>query len=96
MATIGRTLFSVEENGVTKSVWTDRDFLFDSSQLDKAGIREPKNGDRIRELVKLGNGTVERIYLVGAPGGEQPYRNGDGRNVMTRVHTKLFEENPIE
>jgi hypothetical protein len=94
-ATTGRTLFKLDEEGVQKVVWTDKDFLFRAADLALAGIHEPQNGDRIREVVTLRNRTVERVYLVAAPGGEQPYRNADGRDVIMRVHTKLLSEEPI-
>lgn len=94
-ATTGRTLFKVEEEGLQKVVWTDKDFLFRSADLAHIGILEPRSGDRIREVVTVGNRTIERIYLVAAPGGEQPYRNADGRDVIIRVHTKLLSEEPI-
>jgi hypothetical protein len=94
-ATTGRTLFKVEEEGVQKVVWTDKDFLFRADDLGLIGINEPQQGDRIREVVTLGNRTLERFFLVAAPGGEQPYRNADGRDVIIRVHTKLLSEEQI-
>ncbi len=94
-ATTGRTLFKVEEDGVQKVVWTDKDFIFKTEVLAAAGIAEPQHGDRIRELVTIGSRSLERFYLVSAPGGEQPYRNADGRDVITRVHTKLLSEEQV-
>lgn len=94
-ATFGRTLFQVIDDGVQKVVWTDKDFIFKTADLDAAGIVEPESGDRIRHEVTIGSRTWEKYYLVSAPGGEQPYRNGDGHDVMTRVHTKLFSESQI-
>jgi hypothetical protein len=94
-ATTGRTLFKVQEEGVQKVVWTDKDFLFRADDLALIGINEPQQGDRIREVVTLGNRTVERFYLVAAPGGEQPCRNADGRDVIIRVHTKLLSEEQV-
>ncbi|MDZ4852445.1 MAG: hypothetical protein SGI77_24415 [Pirellulaceae bacterium] len=94
-ASTGRTLFKVEEDGVQKVVWTDKDFIFRAADLALAGIDEPLHGDRIREVTTLRNRMIVRFYLVAAPGGEQPYRNADGRDVITRVHTKLISEEPV-
>ena len=94
-ATTGRTLFKVEEEGLQKTVWTDKDFIFRVHDLAKIGVTEPQHGDRVREVVQVGNHTIERFYLVAAPGGEQPYRNADGRDVIVRVHTKLLSEEHV-
>jgi hypothetical protein len=94
-ASTGRTLFAVNVDGVKTSVWTDKDFLTGGAVLAGLGIVEPERGDRVREVVRVGTSEIERIYLVSAPGDEQPWRNEDGRNAIVRIHTKLFAENPI-
>ena len=94
-ATIGRSMFRVEEDGVQKTVWTDRDFLFRVSDLRKIAPENPKLGDKINEVKKVAGQVIDRWYIVSAPQGEQPYRQADGRDNIIRVHTKLDSEEVI-
>jgi hypothetical protein len=88
-STTGRTMFRVVEDGVSKVVWTDRDFIYRKTDLLAIGVTEPALGDKIREINTVGDTTLTRVYVVSAPSGEQPYKNADGRDVLIRVHTKL-------
>lgn len=94
-AHIGKSLFRVEEDGISKVVWTDRDFVYRVSDLKKLGVGEPKLGDKINEVRSVGFQTIDRWYLVSAPGGEQPFRQASGRDNLIRVHTKLDSEEVI-
>lgn len=94
-ATIGRSMFRVEEDGIQKTVWTDRDFIFRVSDLRKITTENPKLGDKINEVRKVAGQVIDRWYIVSAPEGEQPFRQADGRDNIIRVHTKLDSEEII-
>ncbi len=53
-ATTAEPLFKVEQEGIQKVVWTDKDFLFRVADLVHIGVLEPQTGDRIREVVTVG------------------------------------------
>lgn len=94
-ATIGRSMFRVEEDGIQKTVWTDRDFIFRVSDLRKITTENPKLGDKINEVRKVAGQVIDRWYIVSAPEGEQPFRQADGRDNIIRVHTKLDSEEVV-
>jgi hypothetical protein len=94
--TIGMSMFRVDEDGVSKIVRTDRDFIFRVSDLRKIGVAEPSLGDMINDVRTIGGDVISRWYLVSAPNGEKAYRQADGRDDLIRVHTKLDKEEVLQ
>jgi len=84
-ATVGQTVFEVEdEYGVVMQSQT-RDYLIAAADLVLAGQRiEPQEGDRIEER----RDGKTRIYEVMAPGGEPAWRPSDPAGQILRIHTK--------
>lgn len=82
-ATVGQTIFRLEDGAGPVEYWESRDYLIDAADLTSLG--EPEAGDRITQTL---NGTDE-IFEVMAPADEAPWRWSDahGRTVY-RIHTK--------
>ncbi len=51
-ATTGRTLFKVEQEGIQKVVWTDKDFLFRAADLANTGVLEPQQVTGFAKLLR--------------------------------------------
>lgn len=84
-ATIGKTLFEVDDGYGVLVRHESRDFLVLAANLAIDGQPiVPERGDRIRE--SQGNATF--IYEVTAPGKEPCWRYSDGFRKTLRIHTK--------
>ena len=84
-ATIGRTVFEIDDGSGAVVQWESRDFLIAAVDLVLAGeVVEPLPGDRIRETQ---DGKVY-VYEVMAPGKEPCWRYSDPYRRTLRVHTK--------
>ena len=84
-ATIGRTLFEVDNGyGVLEKI-ESRDFLILTKDLVLDDDRTlPVSGDRIRET----DGDQVFVYEVMAPGKEPAFRYSDPYRHTLRIHTK--------
>ena len=84
-ASIGRTIFDVDNGfGVVERTET-RDFLVLTDDLVLGGARTlPERGDRVRET----QGTTTFVYEVMAPGKEPHWRYSDPYRKALRSHTK--------
>lgn len=84
-ASIGRTIFDVDNGfGVVERTET-RDFLVLTDELVLGGARTlPERGDRVRET----QGTTTFVYEVMAPGKEPHWRYSDPYRKALRIHTK--------
>ena len=87
-ATIGRTIFEVDNgHGVLERI-ESRDYLALAADLMLVGLPVlPKRGDRIRET----QGTVTYVYEVMAPGKEPEWRWSDPYRKTLRIHTKQID-----
>jgi len=87
-ATIGRTIFEVDNgHGVLERI-ESRDYLALATDLVLVGLPVlPKRGDRIRET----QGTVTYVYEVMAPGKEPEWRWSDPYRKTLRIHTKQID-----
>ena len=87
-ATIGRTIFEIDNgHGVLERI-ESRDFLVLANDLVLLGSAVlPKRGDRIRET----QGTVTYVYEVIAPGKEPEWRWSDPYRETLRIHTKQVD-----
>lgn len=87
-ATIGRTIFEIDDEiGVVHKI-ESRDFLIHAADLVLSGSAVlPERGDRVRET----DGTTTYIYEVMAPGKEPHYRYSDAYRKRFRIHTKQVE-----
>lgn len=85
VASIGRTIFDVDNGfGIVERV-ESRDFLVLAADLVLAGVPVlPERGDRVRET----QGTTTYVYEVMAPGKEPHYRYSDPYRKTLRIHTK--------
>jgi hypothetical protein len=84
-ATIGKTVFTIEEGGGIATQYVSRDFLIMGAELVLAGQAVlPQRGDRIREL----QGEQTFVYEVLAPGKEPCFRYSDPYRKTFRIHTK--------
>lgn len=87
-ATVGRTVFELENEEGDLERWESRDFLIDTADLVLAGSPTlPDAGDRIRETV----GTTTYVYEVMSPGNEPHWRYVDPHRNKLRIHTKLID-----
>ncbi len=87
-ATIGKTVFEID-NGYGISEKTEsRDFLIRTADLMLTGQQVlPQRGDRIRET----QGATTFVYEVMAPGKEPHYRYSDPYRQTLRIHTKHID-----
>ena len=87
-ATIGRTVFEVDDGtGILEKI-ESRDFLIQTTDLVLAGQATlPQRGDRIKET----QGDKVYVYEVLAPGKEPHYRFSDPYRKTLRIHTKLVD-----
>jgi hypothetical protein len=92
-ATIGETVFEIDDGGGALLRIESRDYLIRASDLVLAGAPAlPKRGDRIRET----DGAQVFIYEVVGPGNEPCWRWSDPYRKTLRIHTKQTdtEANP--
>jgi hypothetical protein len=86
-ATVGRTVFRVESDGVWLRL-ESRDYIVPAADL--AAFGDPQRGDQILETSS--GVTVTREVI--APGGEPEWRwSGPGRDAY-RIHTSTINESP--
>ncbi|MGE4157616.1 MAG: hypothetical protein AB7F75_00800 [Planctomycetota bacterium] len=84
-ATIGRTIFEVENGRGVLEKFESRDFLVLTQDLVLDGSPVlPERGDTILET----QGPTVHVYEVMAPGKEPHYRYSDPFRKTLRVHTK--------
>lgn len=84
-ASIGRTIFEVDNGFGIVERTEARDFLVLTDDLVLAGARTlPERGDRVRET----QGTTVFVYEVMAPGKEPHWRYSDPYRKTLRIHTK--------
>jgi hypothetical protein len=84
-ATIGKTVFEIDDGSGAVVQWESRDFLITAVDLVLAGeVVAPQAGDRIRETQ---DGRAY-VYEVMAPGKEPCWRYSDPYRKTLRVHTK--------
>ncbi len=87
-ASIGRTIFDVDNGFGVVERTESRDFLVLAADLLLAGVPVlPERGDRVRET----QGTTTYVYEVMAPGKEPHYRYSDPYRKTLRIHTKQVE-----
>ena len=87
-ASIGRTIFEIDNGFGVVERTESRDFLVLAADLVLAGSPVlPERGDRIRET----QGTTTYVYEVMAPGKEPHYRFSDPYRKTLRIHTKHVE-----
>ena len=87
-ATIGRTVFQIDNGyGVLERTET-RDYLITAADLVLVGSTTvPQRGDRIRET----QGGTTYVYEVMAPGKEPAWRYSDAYRRTLRIHTKQID-----
>jgi hypothetical protein len=88
-ATIGRTVFALDDGagGVLRT--ESRDYLIRTAHLVLSGVPTlPRRGDQVHEMV----GTVVYVYEVMAPGDEPHFRFSDPYRKTLRVHTKQIDQ----
>ena len=84
-ATIGKTVFEIDDGVGVSTQYEARDFLILAQELVLGGERTlPQRGDRIQE--PQGDQSVE--YEVLAPGKEPCWRYSDPFRKTLRIHTK--------
>ena len=84
-ATVGRTLFEIDDGHGVIQRHEARDFLVLADDLVLAGSKTlPQAGDRVRET----QGTTVFVYEVMAPGNEPVWRYSDPYRKTLRIHTK--------
>ncbi|MFA6134565.1 MAG: hypothetical protein WC869_11175 [Phycisphaerae bacterium] len=87
-ATVGRTVFEVENAyGIVEKA-ESRDFLVSAASLVMDGqVIRPQRGDQISD--------DGRTYEVMAPGNEDVCRPADPYGITLRIHTKFVSNEPI-
>ena len=86
-ASIGRTVFEIDDGVGILERTESRDFLVPAASLvlnDTQAL--PERGDRVLETI----GSVTFTYEVMAPGKEPPWRYSDAYRRTLRIHTKLI------
>ncbi|HHK41649.1 MAG TPA: hypothetical protein ENJ50_04445 [Planctomycetaceae bacterium] len=84
-ATVGRTVFEIDDGRGVIQRHEARDFLVLADDLVLAGSKTlPQAGDRVRET----QGTTVFVYEVMAPGNEPVWRYSDPYRKTLRIHTK--------
>jgi hypothetical protein len=84
-ATVGRTVFEIDDGSGAVERFESRDFLIAASALP---VDEPRPGDKVKE--PAGGKLV--VYEVMAPGKEPCWRWSDPFRKTVRVHTKQIGE----
>jgi hypothetical protein len=80
LATIGKTVFSLNDSAGAKIIFQTRDFIISADLLTIT----PEAGDKIES-----NGEV---FEVVSPGGEPCWRWSDAYNQVKRIHTQFIGE----
>jgi hypothetical protein len=88
LATIGATIFRLEDGAGALLRVESRDYLITAADLVLAGVSiVPKRGDRILETP----GSRTFIYEVSAPGDEPEWRWSDPYRTTLRIHTQQVD-----
>lgn len=88
-ATIGRTIFRVDDQYGAQIRSESRDYLILTADLELGGNAAlPQRGDRIRETA----GGKVYVYEVIAPGDEPCFRFSDPYRKTLRIHTKQIDQ----
>ena len=88
-ATVGRTVFEIDDGYGAIERFESRDFLIAAAELSVNGQPfEPATGDLIAETV----GQQTLVYEVLAPGKEPCWRYSDPQRRMMRIHTTFVGE----
>jgi hypothetical protein len=88
-ATVGRTVFEIDDGSGAVERFESRDFLIAASALVLGGAATlPRPGDKVKE--PAGGKLV--VYEVMAPGKEPCWRWSDPFRKTLRVHTKQIDE----
>jgi len=83
-ATVGRTVFEIDDGYGVIEKWESRDFLIAAADLVLGGVTvTPQRGDRIADAGK--------VYEVLAPGKEDVSRPSDPYGMTLRIHTKQVQ-----
>ena len=91
-ATIGQTVFEVDDGTGVLEKTESRDFLISTDELVLAGEETlPLRGDRVRET----DGTQVLVYEVMAPGREPHWRYSDPYRKTLRIHTKHVDTETV-
>ena len=91
-ATIGRTVFAVDDGTGAALRIESRDYLIRASHLVLDGQRAlPRRGDQIHEM----QDGVIFVYEVMAPGQEPCWRYSDPYRRTLRVHTKQVDQEQL-
>jgi hypothetical protein len=83
-ATVGRTVFEVQDADGLLVRTESRDYLIDADLLTAFG--EPQAGDEIVDVLA----GVSTVFEVMAPGGSPPWDWHDRWNACYRIHTKII------
>ena len=84
-ATMGKTVFEIDEGFNVLLRYESRDFLILTADLVLGGKNTlPQKGDRIYET----HGEAIYVYEVTAPGKEPAWRSSDAWRKTLRIHTK--------
>lgn len=84
-ATIGQTVFRLDDTYPSGVRVVSRDFLVQTSDLVLDGQTVlPQRGDVITEVA----GVKSYVHEVSAPGGEPEWRYSDPQRTTLRIHTK--------
>ncbi len=88
-ATIGRTVFRLDQGDAGTTRVVTRDYLIRKADLVLNGVPEfPRRGDVIEEVI---DGVTVTHEVIG-PGGEPEWRFSDHYRVGMRIHTLQLEE----
>lgn len=88
LATVGRTMFELDDGGGALLKVESRDYLITAADLVLSGsVVLPETGDTIRE--EQDGHTF--IYMVSSPGQEPHFRYSDPYRRTLRVHTKQID-----
>ena len=88
-ATIGRTLFAVDNGDGAALRVESRDYLIRAARLVLDGdVILPRSGDQVHEM----QDGVIFIYQVMAPGDEPVWRYSDPYRRTLRIHTKQVDQ----
>jgi hypothetical protein len=92
LATVGRTMFELDDGGGALLKVESRDFLIRTADLVLGGSAAlPERGDIIREEQ---DGRVY-VFEVNAPGQAPPWRYSDPYRRTVRVHTKQIDQEEL-
>jgi len=91
-ATIGKTVFEIDDGSGAVERFESRDFLISAGELVLGGDTTlPQPGDRVKEPAGV-LGVKVLVYEVMAPGKEPCWRWSDPFRRTLRIHTKQVDE----